>query len=271
MNPSATSTRPSGKNATSCGPRGASRRRRGRSSRPGSPAARCRRSRTRRSGGPTLCTTHTRRSGVVGADADAVRPRPVRPLEQVVPLVPDLDDVAVAVDDVDAVLKRPALGLAQGVDADGAGVAVEPVRHRVGKPRLAPLQDEDAVGRLHEDAGVAAEGEALARERLEPALDRLVGDGLARPQQVLGRGGAREDAAHCDDQQNSNDVAHDHALSTVVTVPIAGPEVAAPRIRRRHGRPAGLRHHSAAQTPTGGPSLLRSPARKQALPVNRTF
>ena len=173
---------------------------------------------------------------VVGADADAVRPRSVGVGAQVVPLVPDLDQVAVAVDHQQAVLPHAQPGVAERVDADGADVAGELRGHRIRQARLPPLRDEDAVGRLGEHARVAAEGEARRGERLVPACDHLVrtgadGTGLLR----RGRPGERTRQ-----QQRDRRGAVPHDLEPPAARPVRPaarlPEIGVPAARSRRRR-----------------------------------
>ena len=85
---------------------------------------------------------------VIRTDPNAVRTGALRPFEQVVPLVPHLDQVAIPIDDVNAVLPRAPIRIGERIDPDGAHKPGEPRRHRIGQPGLATLHDENAVGRL---------------------------------------------------------------------------------------------------------------------------
>ena len=90
--------------------------------------------------------------GIVGADAEPVRARAVRPFAQRVPLRPSFLDLAVAIQGVEAVLPHAAIGQRQHVHLERAGEAGELGRHRRRQPELAALRDEDAVRRLGEHA-----------------------------------------------------------------------------------------------------------------------
>ena len=129
---------------------------------------------------------------VVRADADPVRPSPVRALEEVIPLVPDLDEISVAIEDVDTVLPSAAAAQAH-VPVNRAHPAVELCGHRIGEASLTSLKRYDAVRGLDVDARVATEGEALGGERLRPALDDVVGYGAGRSD-ILRRDGSGQEA-----------------------------------------------------------------------------
>ena len=88
-------------------------------------------------------------------------------------------------------------------------------RHRVRQARLAALQDEDAVRGIREDPRVAAEREAIVRERLQPAFDDVV---LTRPDrpEVLKRGRGGEQAARHYNHENEDKCAHGHLRPMIV-------------------------------------------------------
>ncbi len=79
--------------------------------------------------------------GIVRADSDTVGPGTIRSFAQMIPLAPELFQVAVAVERVETVLPDPAISVAKHVDPDRAGVLRELLRDRVGQPRLSSLGD----------------------------------------------------------------------------------------------------------------------------------
>src|SRR5258708_39894310 len=95
--------------------------------------------------------------GIVRTDPHAVRPRTGRAFAQLVPLSPTLFHVAIAVQRVEAIAPDTAVHGVEHVDTDGAGETEVSGRNRVWKPGLATLRDENAVGRLGEHTGIAAE------------------------------------------------------------------------------------------------------------------
>src|SRR5690606_4573949 len=93
---------------------------------------------------------------------------------EIIPLVPDLLDVAVPVQGIETVFPDSAIGVAQHVDPDRARMSRVLGRNGLRKAGLSSLCHEDPVGRFREDTGVAAEGEAGVREGLVPAAHHLV-------------------------------------------------------------------------------------------------
>ena len=112
--------------------------------------------------------------GIVRADPNLVRSAAA--FEQLVPLRPRLDQLAVAVDDDDAVAHL-GLGLGRTL-VHRSPDAVEAARQCLGKLQLAARGDEDAVRRLGEDARLRSPDVALARPRRRPVLDDGVGSGF---------------------------------------------------------------------------------------------
>src|SRR4030095_10965352 len=113
------------------------------------------------------------------ADAKAVRPGAVGALTQLVPLRPALLHLAIAIERVEAIAPHTPRRVGEDVDLARAGVTLRAGWQRIGQFGLAALRDEDPVGRLGEDTGVAAEGIPRLRERLVPAADE-VGQAEAR-------------------------------------------------------------------------------------------
>ena len=84
---------------------------------------------------------------VVRADQDRVRPTAI--LKQMIPLRPRFDQLAIGIDDVDAILKQGRLP--RGLFAKRAPEAGEIAGQFVWQFQLATVGDEDSVGRLSEN------------------------------------------------------------------------------------------------------------------------
>ena len=150
--------------------------------------------------------------GVIRADPDPVRPGTVRTFEQVIPLVPDRDQVAVAVNDKDTVLPCTAVRFPQRVDPDRPHETGEPRRNRVGQTGLAPLDHEDAVWRLGEHAGVPPPREPVVRKRLQPAVHNLIRTRSPGPQ-ILKQRGRGTETSRDNGYEDKNGFAHDRIAS----------------------------------------------------------
>src|SRR6266481_9875981 len=115
-----------------------------------------------------------------------------------VPLRPRLNQLAVTVDDEDAVLKaRLALGCRGPKRPKTPGVTC---RRFLRNGKFAALKNVNPVGRLGEDAALRPPGPSRVSERLRPAGYNLIGTGFVLPSLFLGRGDTLQSAS----EQNQN-------------------------------------------------------------------
>src|SRR5204863_9185981 len=108
--------------------------------------------------------------------------------EQVIVLGPRLDQLAIRVDDEDAVAQFGRRG--GRLLAERAPGSVEGRRQFFGKLQLASIEEENSVGRLGEHAALRALHVAGASERLSSVRDHLVGTSFFFAA-LLGGSGAR--------------------------------------------------------------------------------
>src|SRR6266478_2271625 len=126
-----------------------------------------------------------------------------------VPLRPRFNQLAVTVDDEDAVLKaRLALGCRGPKRPKTPGVTC---RRFLRNGKFAALQNVNPVWGLGEDAALRPPGPSRVSERLRPTGDDLVGTGFVLPSLFLGRGDTLQGA----NEQNQN--AHSFAKTQTVT------------------------------------------------------
>ena len=119
---------------------------------------------------------------IIRADANAVRPRALGIGKEMIPLRPALAHLAIGVQRIQKVfLHHAAIRGAEHVDPEGAGKTRVAGGKRIGKPGFAALQDENAVGRFGQNAGVAPKGETWFGEGLVPVADHVVRAGAYRP------------------------------------------------------------------------------------------
>ena len=97
-----------------------------------------------------------------------------------VPLIPNIDHIAITIDCIQAVLPGPETGRTQDVDPDGPRESCEFGRNRDGQSGLTALCDEDAIWRFSEHPGIAAEGKTLLGKWLMPPFDDVIRAGADR-------------------------------------------------------------------------------------------
>src|SRR5260370_11333992 len=115
-----------------------------------------------------------------------------------VPLRPRFNQLAVTVDDEDAILKaRLALGCRRPKRAITPGVTC---RRFLGDWQFAALQNVNPVWGLGKDTALRPPGPSRVSERLRPTGDDLIGTGFVLAALFLGRGDTPQSAS----EQNQN-------------------------------------------------------------------
>ncbi len=110
---------------------------------------------------------------IVGAHAHTVGAWSIGAFEQVIPLIPYLQDFTFAVGYVDDVLPDPAAAL-QHIPAQRRWEAAITLWDRIGQTSFTSLDEKDAPLVLHIDAGGATESHTFLSESLHPALGCVV-------------------------------------------------------------------------------------------------
>ena len=121
--------------------------------------------------------------GIIRTDQHRMRAAPI--LEEMVPLRPRFDELALGIDDGDAILEH-------GHDTCGRrpqrpGEAIEIARELIGESQLATIGDKDFVGRLGKNPAGGSPDESLVGQWLWPAGGHVIRTGAVVSTFLLGR------------------------------------------------------------------------------------
>src|SRR6266566_7595715 len=126
--------------------------------------------------------------GVVRADQDRMRSTAI--LEEVIPLRPGFDELAIGVDNGDAILEDGRYTC--GCQPERARETIEITRQFIRELYFATISDEDFIGRLGENSAGGSPNVSFVGQGLRPALNCIVGAGAVVSAFLLGKGGGGE-------------------------------------------------------------------------------
>src|SRR2546427_1378335 len=137
--------------------------------------------------------------GIVRADQDRMRPAAI--LEEMIPLRPGFDELAIGVDNGDAVLED--WRYTCGRQPERARETIEITRQFIRELYFATISDEDFIGRLSENSSRRSPNVSFVGQGLGPTLNCIVGSGAVVSAFLLGKGGggAQTQADSCNERE----------------------------------------------------------------------